>query len=117
VRTDIPLADQIVQVGHACLEAGNRFEQPLNPCNLVVLSVPSERHLHEAVARIRFAGIECLVFYEPDEAMGYTAACTQPVRPNYRRVFKRFSLWGASSLPPEARGPPPAATLTHFSGF
>ena len=114
---DIPLADQIVQVGHACLEAGKSFEQPSQSCNLVVLSVPSERHLHEAVARIRFAGIECFVFFEPDDDMGYTAACTQPVQASYRRVFKRFPLWGASNSHQEARGPPPAATLTHFSGF
>lgn len=114
MRTDIPLADQIVQVGHACLEAGSYFEQPSKPCNLVVLSVPSERHLQEAVARVQFAGIRCIVFYEPDDDMGYTAACSEPVQANSRRIFKRFPLWNASNLIKTARGPPPG---TIFSAF
>jgi hypothetical protein len=93
VRADIPAAAQIVQTGHACLEAGRRFRQPETPCNLVVLSVPTERHLHAAVARIESAGIRSAVFYEPDDDLGYTAACTEPVSGPARRIFRRLQLW------------------------
>lgn len=93
VRADIPIAAQIVQVGHACLEARKCFSQSETPCNLVVLSVPSERHLHAAVAWIESAGVRSAVFYEPDNDMGYTAACTEHISGRARRIFRRFPLW------------------------
>jgi len=106
VRADIPLADQIVQVGHACIEAGRRFAQPAEPCHLVLLSVASERHLRDAVARAELAGIRCTVFNEPDDDMGDTAACSEPVLAGDRRVFRRFPLWCAPAGAVWARGPP-----------
>ena len=93
MRADIPIAAQIVQFGHACLEAGHRFRQPETSCNLVVLSVPSEKHLHAAVARIECIGLRCEIFYEPDNELGYTAVCTEPVSGPARRIFRRFQLW------------------------
>jgi hypothetical protein len=106
VRADIPLADQIVQVGHACLEAGRRFAQPAEPCHLVLLSVQSKRQLHDAVARAELAGIRCVVFSEPDDELGDTAACTEPVLASGRRVFRRFALWRSPAGNGWARGPP-----------
>jgi hypothetical protein len=106
VRADIPLADQMVQVGHACLEGGRRFAQPAEPCNLVLLSVPSERHLRDAVVRAELAGIRCVAFNEPDDDLGDTAACTEPVSARGRRVFRRFPLWRSPETGVYARGPP-----------
>jgi hypothetical protein len=108
VRTDIPLAGQIVQAGHACLEAGFRFERPQSPTHLVLLSVPSERHLLGAVDRIEAAGIRCVVFHEPDDNLGQTAACTQPVEGRRRRYFRKFPLWRDPGVTGQARPPPPA---------
>jgi hypothetical protein len=105
VRTDIPLAGQIVQVGHACVEAGHRFDQPADPCHLVVLSVPTAHHLRAALHRVGRAGIRCAVFHEPDDQLGDTAACTEPISGAYRRVFRRFPLWSGDTLS-SARGPP-----------
>lgn len=105
VRTDIPLVDQLVQSGHACLEAGNRFEQPGPPSNLVVLSVASRLHLLDQLSRIRISGIRYALFFEPDDDMGETSACTEPLTAEYRRVFRSLLLW----TPPFAdfaRGPP-----------
>lgn len=109
MRTDIPLADQIVQVGHACLEAGRRFPQPQQPCNLVLLSVPSELQLHDAIIEAGWADIRCAVFHEPDDDMGDTAACTEPLAGEYRRVFRRFPLWRTPAATTPARGPPSSA--------
>jgi hypothetical protein len=106
VRTDLPLADQVVQVGHACLEAGRRFAQPAEPCHLVVLSIPSAAHLHDAVALAELAGIRCAVFHEPDDGMGDTAACTEPIPSRQRRAFRRYPLWGTGIAGVWARGPP-----------
>jgi hypothetical protein len=106
VRTDIPLADQVVQVGHACLEAGYRFKQPEVPCNLVVLKVSSEECLRFAIEEIELAGIRCAIFCEPDENMGYTAACTEPVTNFQRRLFRRFPLWSEDEALQCGRSPP-----------
>jgi hypothetical protein len=93
VRRDIPLVDQIVQVGHACLEAGRAFEQPSNG-NMVVLSVKTEEQLLRTVATTEQAGLKWALFYEPDDQMGHTAACSAPVAgPDARRLFRKFELW------------------------
>lgn len=105
VRTDISLAQQIVQVGHACLEAGRWFVWPDTPCNLVVLSVANVSDLQAAIERIQLAEVRIALFYEPDHQLGLTAACTEPISGAFRRLFRRFPLWDADGTP-SARGPP-----------
>lgn|GEM_PF-1697730 len=100
VRTDIPLPDQIVQVGHACLEAGHRFEQPPQPCHLIVLAVLSRNHLLDALAQLELQGVHFALFYEPDNNLGYTAACSEPLSANLRRLFRRFPLWSETMIIP-----------------
>ncbi len=48
IRTDISTADQIVQVGHACIEAGKRFQYPENT-HLILFEVKSQQKLVETV--------------------------------------------------------------------
>lgn len=110
MRGDIPLADQIVQVGHACLEAGSRFPQPDTACNLVLLGVASEKHLLDAVENLDAAGIRCVVFHEPDGGMGYSACCSEPIAGSRRRSFRKFALWNSANATKRAR-PPPRTTL------
>jgi hypothetical protein len=93
VRNDIPLADQIVQAAHACLEAGFKFPKPGATVNLVLLCVESESQLLAALEEIRLRGIQFVQFYEPDDDMGFTAACTEPLKDVYRREFRRLPLW------------------------
>jgi hypothetical protein len=96
VRQDIPLAAQIVQVGHACLSGGSLFRPPPDdPPALVVLSVPSEGGLLRAVERLEWHGIRSAVFHEIDEPPGATAACTEPVSASQRWLFKKYPLWQA----------------------
>jgi hypothetical protein len=106
VRTDIPLVDQVVQVGHVCFEAGKRFDQVETPCHLVLLGVPSERHLHAIVSDCAAVGVRSVVFWEPDDGMGYTAACTEPVTAVQRRLFRRLPLWSPILPAAPQRGPP-----------
>jgi len=93
-------------VGHACLEAGFRFEQPESVCNLVLLSVANEQQLLLAVERIASAGIHYAIFHEPDDGMGYTAACSEPVTGDRRRPFRRYPLWDGAADKETARPPP-----------
>jgi len=71
-----------------------------------VLSVPSEEHLDFAVEQIEMLGIRCVVFHEPDDDLGRTAACTQPVDRSLRRLFRRFPLWNEPAFRLFERGPP-----------
>ena len=96
MRIDIPLADQIVQVGHACLEAGFKFQKPDEIVNLVVISIESELHLLATIERMSLSGIQFVLFHEPDDQMGFTAACTQPLTITHRREFRTFPLWKSS---------------------
>lgn len=106
MRTDIPLADQLVQVGHACLAAGWQFAPPAGACHLVVLAVASEAQLRAVVDQVQLAGIRCALFEEPDDALGVTAACSAPICGAARRCFRRLPLWCAPAELVRARGPP-----------
>ncbi len=106
VRTDIPLAQQVVQVGHACLEAGRRFDWPELPCNLVVLGVATQADLQIIVERVALAGVRLALFHEPDDDLGLTAACTAPLTGPIRRILRRLPLWSEPVCHAPARGPP-----------
>lgn len=106
VRSDIPAADQIVQVGHACLAAAWQFPPPPALCHLVVLSVPSQMALLSALDRLEANGIRYTLFVEPDDAMGATAACSAPIQGQARAVLRRYSLWRADNNAARPRGPP-----------
>lgn len=93
VRTDMDLADQIVQIGHACLEAGRRFGWPREPVTLVVCGVDSARQLRDVLEDARLSDIATAAFVEPDRNLGLTALCTEPIDPRSARCFRRLSLW------------------------
>jgi hypothetical protein len=102
VRTDLPLPDQIVQVGHVCLEAGGDFAIPAE-CRLVALAVPNRQALLACLDFCRERGIRTRSFVEPDaageiadEPMGLTTICTEPLIDARRKHLRRFHLW---SLP------------------
>jgi hypothetical protein len=93
VRTDIPLADQIVQVGHACLEAGFKFQKPDAIIHLVVVGVESQKQLLTTLEGLNLRDIRYVMFFEPDNGFGFTSACTEPLNNRYRREFRDFPLW------------------------
>ena len=93
VRQDLPLSDQLVQIAHACLAAGYSYSLPAEVPNLVLLAVPGEKHLHIFLGSLDAAGIRYVLFHEPDDCLGDTAACTEPLTARYRETFQRLSLW------------------------
>lgn len=99
VRRDLPLADQMVQVAHVSLEAGQRFCVPCH-CPLVLLEVADEPELQRALRHCRRHDIPTHTFTEPDateefphKSMGLTAACTPPLNPAQRKRLRHFMLW------------------------
>lgn len=102
MRADLPLPDQIVQVGHVCLEAGRRF-QPNASCHLVVLTVTDQIELAQIIDRLAAVDVRCAAFHEPDDDRGLTAICTEPISDHQRRFFRHYPLWSSEVT---ARGPP-----------
>lgn len=100
VRTDMALADQIVQLGHACLEAGRRFAWPNEPVTLVVCGAASAMELSDVLEDARLQAIEAATFNEPDRDLGLTALCTEPIDHRGARCFRGLTLWR-----PPATGP------------
>jgi hypothetical protein len=100
------LADQLVQVGHACLEAGHHFDQPEVPSHLVALAVGSKAHLLDALTWLKLNDVRYCLFFEPDHDLGETAVCTEPLTSDYRKLFRSFRLWTGFAQD-TARGPPP----------
>lgn len=95
VRKDIPLANQIVQVGHACHEAGTKYGK--KKPHLVLLEVRDEHDLMGVSNHAKKHGIKFEIFHEPDliedRVGGYTAMCTEPIKGKRREAFKDCVLW------------------------
>lgn len=102
IREDLPPAQKIVQLGHACHEAGKMLPHSefKDVSSLILLSAKDQDDLKEIAERIDCAGIDFHMFYEPDEdrlteeQMGYTSICTRPiVSPRERNFFKKWNLY------------------------
>ena len=93
IREDISSAQKIVQLGHACHEAGKllNHSEHKHVSSLILLSAKDEDDLLEIAERINRAGITFHMFHEPDNNMGYSAICTRPVSSTRERAF--FQKW------------------------
>lgn len=88
----MPIADQMVQVGHVCYEAGLKFHADDNTY-MVLCQVASQEGLFDAEMRLNYLGIETHKFYEPDNNLEYTALCSRPVSGEERKIFRKYKLW------------------------
>lgn len=92
VRKDIPLEDQMVQVGHACFESGREYG--VKNTFLVLLQVRNEMELSEWSDILNKKNIQHHLFFECDpicsygQSMGNTALCTEPIHGPLRDIFK-----------------------------
>ena len=99
VRQDLSPEQRIVQIGHACYEAGKKFQDDLGVSNLVLLSVENEDELTDIAFKLDMRGIGYYMFYEND-INSYTAICTVPViEGNERSFFKKYKLYSEETIP------------------
>ena len=96
IRTDIPLAQQLVQVGHSCFEAGRHAKGTKIP-NLVLCQISDKTEL-EKILDVHFEHCRLYPFYEPDNDLGLTSITTQPVGLEDRKHFKRYKLWKPDAI-------------------
>jgi len=57
------------------------------------VGIESEIRLLATLEAMSLRGIQFVLFHEPDDQMGFTAACTEPLTIAYRREFRKFPLW------------------------
>lgn len=99
VRQDIPLAQQLVQAGHAAFEAGLRFHSPDLPISsLIALSAPDRKALLRAAHKLRHLGIAHHIFFEPDFEMGESALATEPLFGKARDPLRGYPLWKGGAV-------------------
>jgi len=98
IREDISPEQKIVQLGHACHEAGKLLSPAefKEPSTMILLSARNEDDLKMISRKIDCAGIDHSMFYEPDpmlngRPMGYSAICTRPIFADRERAF--FRKW------------------------
>lgn len=97
VRSDITTAQKLVQSAHATQESGAEFGCPKN-CHMVVFEVDGLSGLEQFCETCEHSCVPYVLFYEPDDDLGYTAACTKPITGSARTKFRKFRLFGASDL-------------------
>lgn len=64
----------------------------------MLLQVQGEQELLRQEARLEEQGIRSEVFFEPDDAMGYSALATEPLPEERRRHFRKLGLWSGAKL-------------------
>jgi len=93
IREDISPEQKIVQIGHACHEAGKRTTDR-EISSLILLSARDQEDLEDIAMKLDGKGIEFYMFYEPDNGMGYSAICTQPISDlESRNFFRKWKLF------------------------
>lgn len=94
VCSDLPLAHQIVQAAHAAYEAGttSNIKSPTQQ-RLVLCTVADEACLFFACEKLERAGINFVLFREPDMGNRATALCTEALNDKRGRVLSSFRLW------------------------
>ena len=94
VRSDISLAQQVVQASHAAAEMGRRFYRPHHGiASLIVLTVPDKAALMAARRHLSLKAIAVELFFEPDFDIGESAMASEPVSDIQRRYFSSWPLW------------------------
>lgn len=101
VRKDIPIANQLVQVGHACQHAGAHWGCPSN-CYMALFECKNEEEILEVEKKLKYFKFNYTKFFEPDYPIGNNAICTEPVggflKDRLSEIFKKAKLWTPDQL-------------------
>lgn len=92
VRTDIPVANQLVQAAHVCHIAGRDFQHPDNT-HMGLFKLKDEEKLLKVANKLEDLGIKYSIYLEPDFPKGYTALATEPIYGKTREEFAKYKLW------------------------
>jgi len=59
----------------------------------VLCSINNEAELLAIEEYLGCHNIESHKFYEPDDDMGYTSLCSEPINGERRKLFRKYRLW------------------------
>lgn len=94
IREDISPEQKIVQIGHACHEAGKRASTDRDISSLILLSSRDQEDLERIAMKLDSRGIKFYMFHEPDNNMGFSAICTEPIYDSaIRSFFRKWDLF------------------------
>lgn len=96
IRTDIPIAQQIVQAAHSAYESGRGSPEVGYP-RMVLIAIKDKEELQKALDHAKLH-VECFPFYEQDLDYGLTSFTTRPVNFDERAFFKIYKLWRAENV-------------------
>ena len=105
VRKDLSMVQQIIQVGHACFEIGNRtgIKTP-EVSSMVLFEVADESELVKIATKLsKQIPEKYFIMYEPDYDTGYTAICTRAFSGEDRTIFGGYSLYQADNEDEETK--------------
>ena len=88
VRTNISLAQQIVQAAHVACTAGEEFGG--SDSHMVILGVAALTDLETVMNELCRSQIQFVKFTEPDNDMGDSAVATKPIPDKDRRQIKKI---------------------------
>lgn len=95
IRTDLPIAQQIVQACHASSMAGHRFVGWKDDTRMALLAARDLETLASAADKLRGAGIDFHEFFEPDHGIGISALASAPIPWKVAsRTLRNLPLWG-----------------------
>lgn len=60
---------------------------------MVLCQAASEEELRMIMYTLIELGVEMHQFVEPDDDLGLTALCSQPVSGKQRHLFRKYKLW------------------------
>jgi hypothetical protein len=93
IRRDLSFEQQIVQTNHACVAAARFYDNAVANTHLVLLEAKDEDELLMISKRLAAQDIGHEVFYEPDNAIGYSALATEPLINERRKSLRRYRLY------------------------
>jgi hypothetical protein len=96
IRTDLPIAQQIVQSAHSAYESGRGLGRNVPHPRLVLLAVPDGETMEQAYLECS-AFIQCYPFYETEQGLEIqlTSFTTRPITASERPLFRGYKLWRA----------------------
>jgi hypothetical protein len=99
IRKDLSEEQRIIQMSHACFEAGKVFGERTDvPPHICLFEVADEEALFEVSKYLRSKNVKYEIFYEPDKSMYWTSICSEPVEDEEKRsVFADFKLYRAAN--------------------
>ena len=99
MRTDLSLAQQVVQSNHATFAMAAQLPNGLQETpSIVLIGVPNKKALERVIKKLIDHSIDFSDFYESDHGVGLSAVATVPLTEEQREALRNYKLWNFSTF-------------------